>query len=162
MLQASQQYLHALHDSRIVWVGNRPITPQFFSNSLRNVVASTNATIARPVSHALGLLTYLEPHQPGTLARCIFTAWNPEFLRLLNKDLKGGRALPSRQRPCRCAAFYRSADWSLRSRCVRRFTGIASHWVKNSCGGIRNRYRQDEKDPRRRSSKGGASTNEKV
>jgi hypothetical protein len=96
MLRTGQQYLHALHESPIVWVGNPLITPAIFGNSLRNVVASTNATIARPASHApLGLLTHLEPHQPGTLARSIFTAWNPEFLRLLNKDLKGRRALPS-------------------------------------------------------------------
>jgi hypothetical protein len=106
MLRTGQQYLHALHESRIMWVGNPLITPAIFGNSLWNVVASTNATIARPASHApLGLLTHLEPHQPGTLARSIFIAWKSEFLRLLNKDLKGGRALPSRQRPCRCAGI---------------------------------------------------------
>jgi len=37
-----------------------------------------------------------------------------------------------------------------------------SHCVKNLCGGLRSRYRQDEKDPRRRFNNGGASTNEKV
>ena len=33
MLRTGQQYLDALHDSRIVWVGNSLVTPAIFGNS---------------------------------------------------------------------------------------------------------------------------------
>jgi len=37
MLRSSQQYPDALHDSRIVWVGNSLIPPAIFGNSRRTL-----------------------------------------------------------------------------------------------------------------------------
>jgi hypothetical protein len=60
MLRTSQRYLHALHDSRIVWVGNPLMTPAIFGNScgqstlsLRRHFVDPQAGRSDPDAHAV-------------------------------------------------------------------------------------------------------------
>jgi hypothetical protein len=76
MLRTSQRYLHALHDSRIVWVGNPLISPAIFGNLPRSGQLTADAL------HRLTLRLQLRPRKASQRAAQPFALQAPHPTRL--------------------------------------------------------------------------------